>query len=259
MTKITLGRLWEKFQSSFVFWVLLAIWWAAAGWKLVSPAILPAPSQVVSTFIDLVKNGILIFNLKASLLRVISGFLIGASIGFVLGVLMGLSKIIEKLVAPSFHAIRQVPLLGWIPLIILWCGIGEISKIVFIALGAFYPVVLNTFQGIRSVKKEYIELSQVFEYSKIKLLRKVVFPAALPSILTGIRFSLSVSWLLVVGAEMFTAAAGGIGSMMTEGREQWRMDIVFVGIIVIGVIGFIMNNSIGLLERRFLRWRKTFC
>jgi sulfonate transport system permease protein len=256
--KIKISRLKEKFQGIALPLLLLTFWWGASRWRLVSPAILPAPNQVISAFISLIKDGILGFNLKISLLRVINGFFIGAFIGFVLGTLMGLSKTVEKLVGPLFHAFRQVPLLGWIPLIILWFGIGEISKVVFISLGAFYPVVLNTFEGIKSVKKEYIEVAQIFEYDKIKLLRKVIFPAALPSIFTGIRFSLTVSWLLVVGAELFTTTAGGIGNMMSEGREQWRMDIVFVGIIVIGIIGFIMNHSVRLFEGRFLRWRKTF-
>jgi sulfonate transport system permease protein len=171
---------------------------------------------------------------------------------------MGLSRPIEKLVSPIFHGIRQVPLVGWIPLIILWFGIGEISKIVFIAIGAFYPVVINTFEGIRNVPKQYVEVAQVFEYGKFKLLQKVILPASLPSILTGIRFSLTVSWMLVVGAELFMVASAGIGNMISEAREYFRMDIVIVGIIVIGIIGLLMNQFVGLVETRLLRWRKTF-
>jgi sulfonate transport system permease protein len=226
--------------------------------KIISPQILPPPGKIIATFIQLIKNGVLILNLKESLFRVTKGFLLGTSAGLALGILMGLSRPIEKLVSPIFHGIRQVPLVGWIPLIILWFGIGEISKIVFIAIGAFYPVVINTFEGIRNVPKQYVEVAQVFEYGKFKLLQKVILPASLPSILTGIRFSLTVSWMLVVGAELFMVASAGIGNMISEAREYFRMDIVIVGIIVIGIIGLLMNQFVGLVETRLLRWRKTF-
>jgi sulfonate transport system permease protein len=238
--------------------IMIISWEIISRWKIISPAILPPPAKIVSTFISLLKDGVLIFNLKTSLVRVTEGFLIGTSAGLVLGILMGLSKTIEKMVGPLFHAIRQVPRVGWIPLIIIWFGIGEISKIVFISMGAFFPTVLNTFQGIRSVGKEYIEVAQVFEYNQIRLLQKVILPAALPSIFTGVRFSLSVSWMMVVAAELFMATSAGIGNMLAEGREHSRMDIVIVGIIVIGIIGLFMNQFVGLIETRLLRWRKIF-
>ncbi len=250
--------IFERFRGVILPLVILVIWEVISRWGIVPSSILPSPGKVIDTFVELIKNGNLVFNIKASLIRVLKGFLVGGSIGFILGILMGLSRTIEKLVSPIFHSIRQVPLLGWIPLIILWFGIGEISKIVFISIGAFYPMVLNTFEGIRSVPKEYVEVAKVFEYDKLNLLRKVILPTALPSILTGIRFSLSVSWMLVVGAEIFTVSAGGIGDMIWEAREHFRMDVVFVGIIVIGIIGLLMNQFVGLIETRLLRWRKTF-
>jgi sulfonate transport system permease protein len=248
----------KKSQGIVLPLIILVTWGIIFHLKIISPALLPAPVKVISTFISLIRSGDLAFNLKVSLIRVITGFLIGMLAGFILGTLMGLSRTVEKLVGPLFHAIRQVPLLGWIPLIVLWCGIGEISKVVLISIGVSYPLVLNTFEGIRSVKKEYIEVGEVFEFNRITLFRKIIFPAALPSILTGIKLGSSKAWMMVVGAEIFIVAAGGIGDMMWEAREHFRMDIVMVGVIVIGIIGFIINQLVRLLEARFLRWRKTF-
>lgn len=245
-------------RGSIVPLLILIIWWGLAHWKIVSPLFLPPPDKVVSAFVSLVQNGVLVFNLKISFVRLISGAVLGISAGFVLGILMGVSKIAEKLVAPLFNAIRQVPLLGWIPLIILWFGIAETSKVVFIAIGASYPIVLNTFEGIRSVKKEYVEVGRVFEYSGIELLRKIILPTTLPNVVTGLRLSLSIAWGQLVAAELFFAAAGGLGNMMAEGREKWRMDIVLVGVVMIGVIGFTLDYLAKLFETRFSHWRKTF-
>ena len=171
---------------------------------------------------------------------------------------MGFFRIIEKTVGPFFHAFRQVPLLGWVPLIVLWAGIGEAGKIVLIALGASYPVAMNTFQGIRSVKKEFIEVARVFEFSNRRLLAAVILPSALPEILTGLRLALSKSWMMVVGAEIFIAANGGIGDMMWDARDRFHMDIVMVGFILIGCIGFLLNQGILWVEEYSLGWRKTF-
>lgn len=247
----------ERIEGCILPFAILIIWWIISSWKIISSNILPGPEKVIRAFIFLLKSGDLIFNVQVSLIRVIKGFFLGGSIGFILGILMGLSKTIEKLAGPLFHAIRQVPLLGWIPLIIIWFGIGEVSKVVFISFGAFYPMLLNTFEGIRGVSKQYVEVAKVFEYDKVSLLKKIILPAALPSILTGLRLGLSISWMLVVGAEIFTVSNGGIGNMMWEARERFRMDIAIVGIIVIGIIGLVMNQLVGLLEARFLRWRKS--
>lgn len=235
--------------------LLLGVWWGVARWELVPALFLPSPGKVVSAFIWLSQNGILAFNLKISFFRLMTGALLGISAGFFLGTLMGVSKTAEKLLAPLFNGIRQVPLLGWIPLIILWCGIAEASKLVFIAIGASYPVVLSTFEGIRNVKKEYVEVGRVFEYRGIELIRKIILPSTLPPIVTGLRLSLNIAWGQLVAAELFFTAAGGLGNMIGQGREKWRMDIVFVGIILIGVIGLALDYAAKTFENRFLEWR----
>jgi sulfonate transport system permease protein len=248
----------KKSRGFIIPVLLLAIWFIASGLNIRElEHFISAPQKVCDALIYLIKSGDLTFNLRKSITRVLYGFSLGMSAGFILGTLMGLFKLIEKLFNPLFNVIRQIPLLGWVPLIILWCGIGETSKIVFISVSAFYPMVLNTFAGIRNVKKEYVEVGKVFEFNQIQLLRKIIFPSALPSVFTGVRFSLSISWMMVVGAELFTSSAGGIGNMMSEAREQFRTDIVILGIIIIGVIGLVMNQVLGLIEMSLLRWKKS--
>jgi len=209
-----------------------------------------------ATFVDLLHSGELAINLKISLIRVLEGFAIGGSAGFILGAAMGLSKTVESYVSPFFNAIRQVPLFAWVPLLMLAVGVDEQFKIVFISVGAFYPMVINTFQGIKGVPKEFSEVASVFEYKGLTLFRKVILPGAMPSILTGIRLALSMSWMSVVGAE-FIASSEGIGYMMVFARQLMQIDVVMVGVVMIGAIGLLMDVSVRTLERYLLRWRKV--
>lgn len=230
---------------------IIVLWEIATRCGLFPEQLLVPPRRVVFAFIDLIKDGSLTANLKISLIRVTEGFLAGSSVGLLVGTLMGLSKNVERYAGPFLHALRQVPLFGWMPFLILLFGIDEVFKVVFVAIGAFYPMVLNTFEGIKNVPKEYVEVGRVFEYGQAKLLRKVIFPAALPSIFTGIKFSLGISWMLVVGAE-FVGASSGIGYLMTWGRLLLQFDIVFVGVIVIGAVGLTMNYVIRRIETVYL-------
>ena len=248
----------SKLRGAATFLVLLGIWQTAAWLKFGANGLFPPPLQVAATLSELVREGTLFRELLRSCQREAVGFLLGVAGGFLLGTAMGLSRTVERLFGPLYHAMRQVPLLGWIPLIILWFGIADTSKIVFIAIGAFYPMVLNTFEGIRSVPQSYIEVSRVFAYGRFGLLRRFILPAALPQIMTGIRMSLGFSWMLVVGAEIFTRTDGGIGDLMWSGREQFRMDIVLVGVITVGLVGFLLNEGIRRLEQSLLLWRTTY-
>jgi sulfonate transport system permease protein len=248
----------DTYRGLVSFLALLGIWQAASTLDLFKNGLFPAPLEVYRTLAELTLEGTLGRELLRSCLREAAGFALGVGGGFLLGTAMGLSRTVEKLIGPLYHAMRQVPLLGWIPLIILWFGIADTSKIVFISIGAFYPMVLNTFEGIRSVPHNYVEVARVFEYGRLGLLRRFILPAALPGIMTGVRMSLGFSWMLVVGAEIFTRTDGGIGDLMWSGREQFRMDIVIVGVITVGLTGFLINEAVRLLERRLLRWRNTY-
>ena len=248
----------EKYKGFVPFLILFVLWTAVSHYSLVSPETLPTPVAVGQTFVAVLSSGLLGKSLGMSLVRIAQGFLIGCSLGFLFGATMGISRTAERLLAPLINAIRQVPIIGWIPLIIVWCGIKDMSKISFIAIGAFFPMVLNTFDGVRSVAHSYVEVGRVFEFGRLKMLRTIILPAALPGIVTGIRLSLGTSWMLVVWSEINTSSDFGIGDMLWSARESSKMDVIIVCIIVIGAVAYLINSLIGLLEARLSLWKKTY-
>jgi len=230
---------------NIIFPVLLIMLWqfiSSAGY--VSPHILPLPEKVLKIFLSFFSDEQLMLHIVISLKRVMSGFLIGIAAGFSFGLLMGLSRTGEKIFAPFFHALRQVPMIGWIPLIVMWFGMSELPRILVIAIGAFYPTTLNTFTGVRNVPSEYIELASVYGYKGLKRIRRVIIPAALPSIMTGITLSLGMSWVILVAAELLIETPFGIGRIISNGRETSNMELVLVGIITVGLLGFVMTMMI---------------
>lgn len=254
---MTLQSLKDRSLGVVVPLLLLFSWEFLTRYEIVATQVLVPPRQVYETFMQLLESGELNANLKVSLLRVGAGFVIGATAGFLLGAAMGIFRPVERYVGPIFHAARQIPLLGWLPLIILACGIGEVYKVVFIAIGSLYPLALKTFDGIKGVSHQYVEVARVFAFSRVRLLTTVLLPAALPSIISGLRLSLQMAWMSVIGAEL-VAASEGIGYMMVMGRQLFQMDVVMVGVIVIGVVGFLLNQIFVVLETRLLGWRRTF-
>lgn len=236
--------------------VILAVWWLCSSKGWLSPKLFPSPALVFEELGVVIRDGSLMENLRISFVRVIKGFALGASAGFVLGSVLGLSRTAEKLIGPVFNAIRQVPLPAWIPLLIL-VSIGELSRVAFIAIGASYPLALNTFEGIRSVRGDLVEVGRVFRFDRAKRFLSIILPSAFPTILTGLKLSLGVSWTLVVGAEIFTTSGGGIGEMMWVGRELSKIELVVIGIVTIALVGFAMNILMATLERTFSVWRKT--
>lgn len=249
-------QLHKKAIGLIVPLLLLIIWEVVTRKEIFSSLLLIPPEIVTQTFRDLLVSGELVNHLLVSFARVFAGFLLGSLAGILLGTALGLSKAAEEFIGPTFHAVRQVPLYAWFPLLILWFGIGEKSKVLFIAVAPFYIMALYTLEGIRGVPRQYLEVGKVFEYGRLGLLRKFVLPSALPSIATGLRISLSFAWMAVIGAEILAASAG-IGYMMNWGRQIFQNDIVFVGIITVSILGFIMDYLAGLVEAYFLRWRTT--
>jgi len=228
---------------------------AVARLELVSSQLFVPPKVIYETLVDLSLSGELLRNLAVSSLRVAAGFLLGGTAGLVFGAAMGMSRTFEAYVGPLFHALRQIPLLAWIPLLMLWIGIGEDFKIYFIAITAFYPMALNTSEGVKGVPKGYLEVGRVFAFSRFRLLRVIVLPAALPAIFTGLRISLSISWMAVVGAEL-VAASEGIGYLMYTGRQQFQLDTVMVCIIAISLAGYAMSLAMERIEAYSLRWQR---
>lgn len=235
--------------------VLLISWFLISKFDLANSAILASPAEVIREGYGQVASGAFAIDLLYSISRNLGGFALGATAGLLLGSLLGLSRWADKLISPSFNAIKQIAIFAWIPLISVWFGMGEPAKIVFIAIAAFYPTTLNTFEGIRSVQREHVEVARVFEFTRWQLFRKVVLPAASPQIITGIQLALIYSWLATIGAEYFLKSGHGIANSMIDGREHFNMGSVLFGVVVVGVVGGIVNQFAFSLEKRLLRWR----
>lgn len=234
---------------------ILALWETATRLHLVKPIFIPAPLSVVRTFYDLLVNDVFLLDFWVSISTVILGYMWGAAAGLLLGTLAGLSKPVEKFFGPTLNSIRQVPAIAWLPLIILWVGIGDLGKLVVIAKSVFFPVFLNTVQGIRSVSKEHLEVARVYEFTRFQLLKRVIFPAALPTVFVGIRFGAGLAWAMIVAAEMLSGRHG-LGFLLQQAQDLMMTEQLFVVILVIGVVGYLIDVLLKGGERRLLRWKK---
>jgi len=227
-------------------------WGSTAGW--LPEQILPKPGEVLKALIEMTRSGELGTHAGISLLRVVYGFATGAVLGLVLGAAMGLSRTVDDYVGPLFTAIAQVPALAWIPLAMLLLGIGEALKVVVIAKATLVPVVMNTRAGVRNVPRGLIEVGESFRFSVWQTLRLVVLPGAVPPIFTGLRYGLTHAWIALVSVELL-ASSEGLGYLLVWGRQMFWLDTVLMAMLVIGVIGFVSDKLLAVVERRLQRWR----
>lgn len=233
---------------------LLVAWIALSETRSVDPRLLVPPGKVLLVpFAD--PDGRTIWlALAASLARMTAGFATGAILGAALGFAMGVSHFGHRLVGPSFNALRQITLFAWIPLLTAWFGTGEGAKFVFIAMSAFFPMALNTFQGLRDVPTAYLELAAALRLSRRTRLMRVLLPSALPAIALGIELALIGAWIGTVGAEYAMGFGRGIGIYLAEGREQFRMDIVIAGALALALVGYAINLGFHLVLKRLAAW-----
>lgn len=237
--------------------VLLAIWFGCARLGLFNTRLISSPEQVFSAAVREYRGGAIVTPLLSSLARNLVGLAIGTAFGLLLGALLGASHAAARLLGPSFNAARQVAVFAWLPLISVWLGVGEPAKIAFIALCAFYPVVINTWDGVRSVSHTLHEVADVYALSRFQRWRALIVPGSMPAVFAGLRLALIYAWLGTLGAEYLLAAAPGIGNLMTEGREALAMDKVLVGVAIAGGVGALLAAGAARLERRVLRWRPS--
>jgi sulfonate transport system permease protein len=237
--------------------LLIGLWQVAASAGWINTTLTSSPAEVASAFWELLTDGKLTSNLLISLRRMGVGLLLGLPIGFAFGVVAGLSRLGEELVDSTMQALRVVPFVSLVPLFMLWFGIGEGSKVALVAFGVAFPIYLNTYSGIRSVDAKLIEAARVFGLGRVGLLRQVIVPGALPSILVGIRYALGIAVIALVVAETVDANSG-IGALVANARQFLQTDIVFVGILVYSVLGLIGDFIVRVFERRLLTWRGTF-
>ena len=217
---------------------------------------MPAPSEIVLTLRDLA-GGALWTHIAASLARVLAGFAIGAALALLAAAWVGLSREAEAYLEPTFAGLRAIPSLAWVPLLLLWLGIDETSKVVLIAIGAFFPVYLNTVAAIRDIDRKLVEVGQMYRFAPERLARRILLPAALPGLFTGLRGGLSLAWMFLVAAELI-AATRGLGYLLSDGRETSRPDLVLAAIIVLALLGKLSDGLLAALERRCLGWRDAF-
>ena len=268
MTVINNKEIYIRKQKRAIYWkdlfypwiipLLIIITWQTVGsLGFVEEKILPTPLKIITTFTTLLGNGELLNHLAVSGQRVLVGFILGAGTGIVLGVMTGFSRLVQEVIDPSLQMLRTVPLLALIPLFILWFGLGEFGKVLMIALGAFFPVYVNVFLGIRGVDQKLLEVSGVLQFSFWKKLAKIVIPSALPNILLGLRLAFGTAWLVLVVSEMMGTSAG-LGYMIQDARAYAQTDVVFVGLMMFVLLGKCSDSFIYAIERKWLKWQDTF-
>ena len=235
--------------------VLLAFWWIGASTGFLAGQ-LSSPSRVLDTFVDLWQHQQLLHQVTTSLRRALTGAAIGVSIGLVLGAIAGLWRIGEELLDSSLQMLRTIPFLALVPLFIVWLGIGETPKIVLIAMATVFPMYLNTYNGVRSVDRKVLEGMRSFGVTGWRLVRDVVFPLALPSILTGLRFALGVSVLALIAAEQINSSAG-LGYLMLQAQNYQQGDVLVVCIIIYAALGLLADILVRVLERFTMPWRSS--
>jgi sulfonate transport system permease protein len=242
--------------------VVVGLWQLASSTGLLPASKLASPASIVHTAYTLIITnsptyGTLQGSLLASFERWAIGFALGVSIGVLLAVLTGLSRVGEIVADPILQALRSVPLLGLIPLFIVWFGIGQLPKVLFVMLSALFPVYLNTFAGIRGVDSKLGELGRVLGLRRGEMIRHIVLPGALPSALTGLQLSVISSLLALVVGEQINATSG-LGFMITQAQQFLNNSVIMVALIVYAILGLLLNGAVRLLERKALAWRRDF-
>jgi len=237
--------------------VLVLLWHLASVTGVLPPEVLAGPSTVLTSASKLVATGELQDAMRVSLGRALFGLTIGGTIGVTLAIISGLFRLGEDLVDATMQMLRTVPSVALIPLLIIWFGIGEAPKIALIALGTAFPLYLNVYAGIRNVDTSLIEAGRTLGLSRLAMVRHVVLPAALPSALVGLRYSLGIAWLALVFGEQINATAG-IGYLMANAREFFQTDVIVVCLVVYALLGLAVDLTVRTLEKVFLSWRPAF-
>jgi NitT/TauT family transport system permease protein len=236
------------------FALVLLLWQGVASAGLVDAVFLPSPLDILGALRDLIGSGELWKHLCVSLLRIGAGWALGTAAGIALGVAIGLYSLARAVGVPFVSALFPIPKIALLPLLILWLGIGEWSKVAMIALGVFFPTVIATASGIDAVPRALIRMAQSFDLPMRAILLKIVLPGALPAIIAGFRISAATALLLVVAAEMI-GAQEGIGGFINTAGNLNLADQLLAGVVVLAVLGLIIGGLLSRLERRLLRWR----
>jgi sulfonate transport system permease protein len=234
--------------------LLIAAWEAAARAGLFAPHLLPAPSVVLHTVVELWQSGELIGDIAVTLQRVLLGFAFGTAAATLLGALTGYSRTWRELLDPLLQALRNIPSIAWVPLFILWLGIFEASKVTLIAVGVFFPVYLNLMSGIQGVDRKLVEVGRAYRLSGWRLVRRVLLPATLPAYVVGLRSGLGLGWMFVVAAE-YMGASQGLGYLLVDGQMTGRPQQIIAAIILFAIFGKSTDMILAAVGRRLVAWQ----
>lgn len=235
--------------------IILIIAWELLSRAEVFPSYqLPAPTVILKTIAGLAADGSLWGHVGITVYRVFIGFLIGTAVAVLLGSIVGFYKKAEQLFDPMIQAFRSIPSLAWVPLFILWMGIGEPSKVTMIAVGVFFPVYLNVVSGINGVDRKLIEVGKMYGLNTFELIRRVILPASLPSFLTGIRSGLGLGWMFVVAAELM-GASSGLGYLLVLGQNTLSPETILASIILFAIVGKLSDWLLKIVEQKSLHWQ----
>lgn len=236
--------------------LLLGLWYLGVERGWLSEQVLPPPAYVYQALSDLVSSGDLWMNATASLQRVVVGFSLGALLGVALGLAMGLSRTLEDYLLPTFNALVQIPVLGWLPFALLLFGIGETLKYVLIAKAALVPITLCTLQAFRQAPKDLLEVGRTYGFSRRQSVTSIVLPAAVPTLFTGFRLGFTKAWLSLVVVEL-VASSEGLGYLIVYGRQLFQLDLVMAAVAVVGALGLLIDRGFDYAEKRLHRGRPT--
>jgi ABC-type nitrate/sulfonate/bicarbonate transport system permease component len=246
-------RRWPGF---LLFALILVAWEVSSALKLIDPISFPRVSLILASWAQSLTHGALLAQLLPSLGRIFAGFALAVVVAVPLGLLMGSISLVYRLLEPLTEFIRPIPSSAYIPIAILFLGIGNEMKIFVVFLACLFPILLNTYGGVRGVDPVLVDTGRTFGVSRFAALRQIVFPAALPNILTGMRISLGIALIVAVVAEMITGNSG-IGYFILDMQRVFRVPEMFAGIFTLGLLGFLLNYAFLRLEHRVLRWRGT--
>jgi sulfonate transport system permease protein len=235
--------------------LLFAVWIYFTSNGTFAESELPKPSSVLKVWSELDQRDQLWWNISASLQRVALGYFIGGVIALILGSLAGLNKTINRAITPTLQAIRAVPSLAWVPLLIIWLGIGETPKLTLIAIGAFFPIFTTVVSGIKNVDRHLVEVGRAYGLKSWAIIKGIYLPAAAPQIFSGLRLGLAQSWLFLVAAELI-ASAKGLGFLLVDSQSSARTDIVIFAIISLAILGKISDLALATIEKKVLAWNK---
>lgn len=249
-----------QFRFNYRPWVIPAVlfvlWTLASRNAWVDAALLPAPPEVVVKFQEAWQRQEIVENILASLKLNSLGFVIGGLVGVTAGLILAAFHWLDRFFSPTLNALKHVAIFAWIPLMIMWFGHGDVSKVLFVSLAVFYPVFYNTYDGVKQIPKSLLEVANIYQFNAQQRFLKVILPAAAPSIFAGLNIALVFSWLATIGAEYFFVAKQGVVNPLLDGAALFDMAEIFYGMVVVGVVGLLFYSLAQYFENYNLRWRQ---